>query len=400
MNPAARQLLGSTLLLLLLAGCSRPSTAPRPPAPPPREVRTAVATIQPMEQRVEATGSLLPLESATLSAKVAGRIHLLAVDLGSPVTNGTVIAQVDPRDYELRVLQAEAALAQSRAMLGLPLEGDHDDLAIEDTSVVRQARAVLEEAASNRERVLRLATQGISSSAERDTVEAAYQVALSRHAAAMDDARTRQAALRQRRAELDLARKQLSDTTVRAPFDGVVQARIASLGEYVSTGSPVVRLVKTDPLRLRLEIPEREALALAVGQLVRFTPEGGTNTHETRLARLSPALAEPSRVLIVEADVSNPGLFRAGTFVRAHLVTATDGRGIAVPPEALVVFAGIEKVVLARDGKAAERAVTTGRRGPGWIEIVTGLDAGEIVVLDPGNLQTGQALVVSAAPPS
>lgn len=356
----------------------------------------ARATLRSMERTVLATGSLLAQEQATLSVKVPGRLTVLAVDLGSAVTQGDLIAQIEPRDYELRVQQAAAALSQARATLGLPLEGEDDHIAPEQTSPVRQAKAVLDEASANRERVLHLSQQGISSAAERDTVEAAHKVALNKYEAALDDARTRQATLAQRRAELELARKQLADTAVRAPFDGVVQTRIANLGEYVATGSPVVRLVKTNPLRLRLDLAERDGHAVRVGQAVRFTPEGSTNLLEARLVRLSPALDSQSRMLVAEADVPNDGSLRAGAFVRAELIVGADERRVAVPATALVVFAGIEKVVLVNTNRALERPVVTGRRGPDWIEIVSGLEAGQPVVLNPGNLQTGQPVELTA----
>ncbi len=172
---------------------------------------------------------------------------------------------------------------------------------------------------------------------------------------------------------------------------------MANLGEYLAAGSPVVRLVKTSPLRLRLEVPERQAVELRAGQTVRFTVEGGTHQHQATLTRLSPALTEQSRVLVAEADVPNDGSLRAGAFIRAEVIVATTDRGIAVPSEALVLFAGLEKVVLVRDNKAVERVVETGRRGPDWVEIVSGLDAGTPVVLEPGNLQTGQAVKVIEA---
>jgi len=396
------------LVLGGVVACRRPAAdhAAARPEGPPREVRTAPARVQPLELTVPATGTLLAWEQTTLSVKVAGRLKTLAVDLGSVVRPGEVLAEVEPRDYELRVQQAEAALAQARAALGLPLEGAEDRVALEDTSPVRQARAVLEEAAKNRERVERLARQGISSTAERDTVEAAYQVAQSRYAAALDDARTRLAALAQRRAELELARQQLADTRVRAPFAGVVQARAAHLGEFLPAGAPVVRLVQTSPLRLRLEVPERQAVSLRVGQTVRFTLEGSPVVHHTTLTRLSPALNDASRVLVAEADVPNPdGALRAGAFARAAVVVSTNTPGLTVPAEALVVFAGLEKVVLVREGRALERTVTTGRRGPGWVEIVAGLEPDTPVVLAPGNLQTGQPVRVveataATAPPA
>src|SRR5262245_9245615 len=226
-----------------------------------------------MERVVIVTGSLAAEEAATLSVKVSGRLKHIPVDLGSIVKKGDLIAQVEPRDYELRLQQAAAALSQSRAAVGLPLDGMDDHVDPEATSAVKEAKAVYEEATRNRDRVINLSNQGVVSKSELDTVEAAYKVAFNRYEAARDDARTRQAALAQRRAEYDLAKQQLTDSSMRAPFDGAVQAKLANLGEFLSAGAPVVKLVKTDPLRLRLEVPEREAAAVRLGQHVRLTAE-------------------------------------------------------------------------------------------------------------------------------
>jgi RND family efflux transporter MFP subunit len=170
------------------------------------------------------------------------------------------------------------------------------------------------------------------------------------------------------------------------------------LGEFLPAGTPVVALVRTDPLRLRVEVSEREAAGVRAGQPVRLRVEGETNAVRGVLARVSPAIVEQSRMLIAEADVPNDGSLRPGLFVRAEIVTRERDAGLAIPAGALIVFAGIEKVVLARDGKAAERTVITGRRGPGWIEIVSGLKTGEVVVIDPGNLRTGQPISVVDVP--
>src|SRR5437867_1729037 len=296
-----------TLLLSAIAcSCSKAPDPPRfgdPGNAPARAVRVALVETQPMERVVSATGSLLAQEQATLSVKVPGRLHTVAVDLGSVVKQGDLLAQVDPKDYELRVRQASAALAQARAALGLPLDGASDTVEIEKTSLVKEAQAVLDEATRKRERLVELIKTGIASQSELDTAIALHLVALNKHQAALEEASTRLAALAQRRAELAIAEKQFEDTALRAPFDGAIQQRVAGLGEFLPAG-------------------------------------------------------------------------------------------------ALIVFAGIEKVVLARDGKASERTVVTGRRAPGWVEIVSGLKPGELVVVDPGNLRTGQPVVAMDAPGS
>lgn len=364
-----------------------------------RSVTVAAARIRPMERMVTATGFLLAEEAATLSVKIGGRLKTLPVDIGSPVKRGDVIAQVEPRDYELRMQQAAAALAQARATVGLPLEGTDDQFDPEKTSTVKEAKAVLDEATRNRDRVLKLSEVGVLSKSELDAMEASFTVALNRYEAAGEEARTRQAVLAQRRAEFDLARQQLADTSLRAPFDGVIQFRLANLGEFLPAGSPAARLVKTDPLRLRLEVPERDAASIRLAQRVRLTVDGDTNVHTGALTRVSPAIDDQTRMLIVEADIRNDGSLRPGLFARAQIITRENDEGLSVPANALITFAGIEKVVVVNEGKAAEKSIGTGRRGPEWIEVTSGLNPGEMVVLNPGNLRTGEAVTVTESLP-
>jgi RND family efflux transporter MFP subunit len=351
-----------------------------------------------MERSIPVTGTLAAQEQSTLSAKVPGRLQRLAVDIGSVVREGDLLAQVEPRDYELRLQQAGAALAQARVALGLPLEGEDDRIALVEVSSVKQAQAVLEEAAKNRERIENLSTVGIASQAELDTVRASYTVALARHEVALEEARTRLAALAQRRAEYEIARKQLADASVRAPFDGAVQSRPANLGEYVAVGAPIVTLVKSNPLRLRLEVPERDAMMVRHGQLVQLRVEGDTNVYPANIARLSPALSEQDRMLRLEANVPNPGNLRPGLFASASIIVDEHEEVLTVPTNVVVTFAGIEKVVVVQDGKALEKDVNTGRRRGDRVEIVSGLRVGEGVVLDPAGLRTGQRVSVTAPP--
>lgn len=390
---------------VLLAGaavvsCSKPESAPgNAAAAPARSVVVTRVDWRDLERVVTVTGSFLAHESATLSVKVPGRLRTINVDLGSMVEAGEVLAQIDPGDYEIRVRQAEAAVAQARATIGLMPEGTNDVVDVESTSAVREARAVLEEATTQRERHRNLSSAGLVSASELDTVEAAYKVALNRSQSAVEEVRTKMATLVQRRAELAFALKQLSDTSMRAPFAGAVQRREAGLGEYVAAGTPIVTLVRLDPLRLRLEVPEREAAAVRHGQPLRLRVEGYTNLWTGRIARLSPALNEANRMLIIEADLPNDGTLRPGLFVRADIVVNDRDPGLTVPATAVVAFAGLEKVVVVQEGKAVERTVTTGRSGPGWVEVRSGLRAGETIVVEPAGLRTGQAVTVSDAGP-
>jgi len=253
---------------------------------------------------------------------------------------------------------------------------------------------VLDEARFNRSRAQKLVEQGVVSRAEFDTADSAYKVAQGRYQDALEEVRNRQGLLAQRRSELALARQQLADTSIYAPIAGIVQEKRASVGEYLAAGTPVVNIVQMDPLRLRAEVPERDAPNVRAGQNVRVTVEGDANAYLGQIKRLSPTIKEQNRVLVVEADVRNSGRLRPGSFAHAEIVTNDSSMAVTVPSKAVVVFAGIEKVIIVQNGKALEKAITTGRRINEWTEVLAGIKVGESVIVDPGNLQSGQAVEV------
>jgi len=259
----------------------------------------------------------------------------------------------------------------------------YDALARQSAANLARAQAAAGNAAQNLQRVEDLRRDNIASSSELDQ-------AIAENDQAKAEVKAAEAA--DAVAQLNLARSR-----VKAPFGGVIAERILSAGAYAAIGTPIMRLVKTDPLRLRLEVPERDAPAVRLHQLVRVTVEGDTNVYNGQLTRIAPDLQESTRMLIVEADVPARGGLRPGLFVRAQIVVNEHEPGLSVPTEALTTFAGLEKVITVKDNKAVERIVTTGRRGPDWIEITSGLVAGDPVVLEPGGLRTGQALTTNAA---
>ncbi len=392
-------LFAGLLICLLIPACKSdyPASArqDRPgDAKASRQVKTARVEQTPFGEAVTVNGTLAAYDQTTASVKVPGRLRSITVDLGSVVRRGQVIAQVEQQDYNLRVQQSEAALAQARARLGLSPDGRDDRVNPEQTGTVRQARAVLDESRVNRDRSAKLVEQGVVARSEFDTADSTYKVALSRYQDAIEEIRNRQALLAQRRSELSLARQQLADTSVQAPLDGVVQEKRASVGEYLAAGAPVVDIVRMDPLRLRAEVPERDAHNVRSGQNVRVTVDGDTSLYVGQIMRLSPVIAQQTRMLIVEADVRNNGKLRPGAFAHAEIVTDDAKMAVTVPNNAIVTFAGIEKVILVQNGKALEKPVTTGRRNGEWTEIVSGVNVGDQVVVDPGNLQSGQAVEV------
>ena len=405
-----KQKIISLLAAALLAGCNPPEASKggkkdskAAPTLPSRTVQADPAESRPMERAVSVIGALAAIEQATLSVKVSGRLQSLSVDLGTRVKQGEMVAQIESVDYELKLRSAEALLAQARARLGLLLVGADDTVKAEETSTVRQARASLLESQKQRDRTRELAKRGISSQADMEVAEANYEIAFNRHLESLEDIRQRQGVLQQRRVDVEIARQQLADTKIVAPFDGMVQERKASPGEFLNTAAPIVTLVKVDPLRLRVEVPERNATGVRPGQKVRLTIEGDTNKYTGTISRLSPAITDVSRMLIVEADIPNAtGLLRPGTFARADIVLAEQEPATTVHKDALITFAGMEKIFLVKDGKAAEKNIAVGRRAGDYIEVLSGLKPGDSVVLNPGSLQNGQPVTVdsSGQPPA
>jgi RND family efflux transporter MFP subunit len=382
----------------MVAACSGKADNPVP-REAPRRVETVTAELRRMPRTVVAVGTLAAEDRAELGFKVAGRLARWDVDLGSRVPAAAVLAELDARDYELNRDRARAALEQARARLGLPAGGDEDAIDTQNVGVVRQARARLDQAEANLSRSRELKEQGILSQADYDAVEAAFKVARSQHDDAIEEVNLRRSVLAERRTDLALAEQQLLDTRLRAPFTGAVQQRRANLGEYLAAGAPVLTLVKMTPLRLRVDVPEREASNVRKGQALTVLVEGDPNPWPGTVVRIAPALEESNRSLIVEAEVDNAkGLLRPGSFAKAEIVTESGADSLVVPASSLVVFAGIEKVVTVKDGTAEERPVTTGRRSGELVEILSGLDPGEVLVVKPGNLQTGAPVQGTAAP--
>jgi RND family efflux transporter MFP subunit len=396
-----RTLCALVILGLGSAGCGsdRPATASQPrsaPATPaPREVRVAPAAEERVARTVIATGTLAAEDQVVLGFQVPGRVGELLVDLGSRVARGQPVARLDPTDFRLRVEQAQAALRQARVRLGLPPDGADDRIDPEQTALVKQARAVLDEARLTRERTAQLTEKQLVARAQLDTAVAALQVAEARYQDSIEEIRNRQAILAQRRSELELARQALADTVLASPIDGAVRERRASVGQYLAAGAPVATVVRIDPLRLRLAVPEREAAGVRPRQAVRLSVEGDPAAYGGRVVRLSPAIEEQSRTLLIEAEIPNPrGALRPGAFGKAEIVTDTGQPVIVVPATSVVTFAGIDKVLTVAQGRAAEKRVVLGRRLGDRVEVVSGLAAGEPVVLLPGNLVGGQPVTV------
>ncbi len=388
-------------LTLLLSGCQGQGSVgaeeqkSKPAAPPAREVKVTPAAERIVARTVSATGTLAADDQVVLGTKVAGRLAEITVDLGTRVKKSQVIGKLDQNDFKFRVEQAEASLQQARVRLGLSATGSDERVDPEQTAIVRQARAMLDDARLTRDRSIRLAQQELIARAQLDTAEAALQVSEGRYQDALEEVRNRQAVIAQRRSELDLARQQLTDTVILSPLDGVVSLKQASVGEYLAAGTPIATMVRVHPLRLRVPVPEREGAGVRAGHAETLTVEGDPTVYRGRVVRLSPIVQEQNRTLMVEAEVPNErGFLRPGSFARVDIMTEVSQPVVSVPASAVIVFAGVEKVLIVRQGKTAEVRVTTGRRLGEDVEIIEGLKRGDPVVTRPGNLVGGQPVTV------
>jgi multidrug efflux pump subunit AcrA (membrane-fusion protein) len=360
-----------------------------------RTVRVATATQENVSRSIEVSGTLAAEEQVQLGMRVAGRLSELLVDLGSPVKRGQILARLDPTEFQLLVEEASATLQQARNRLGLAPDGNDDRVNPQTTSVVRQASATLNEARLRRDRARQLLEQKLIPPSEFDAAEAAFLVAQGRYDDAVEEIRNRQAMLRQQRSGLELAKQNLAETVLRSPIDGAVSERHTSAGQYIQAGAPIVTVVRMNPLRLRLAVPERAAANVRPGQIVNVRVEQDPNVHHGRVVRLSPTIDVASRTLLVEAAVTNEsGRLRPGAFARAEMITQSAQPAVLVPSSAVTTFAGLQKVIAVENGKTVEKQVATGRRYGDRTEIAQGLAAGETVVIRPGNLVGGQQVII------
>jgi multidrug efflux pump subunit AcrA (membrane-fusion protein) len=366
--------------------------APKPEAsvaPTPIDVTTVAAITRDLQRSVEVVGSLAADEEVVVSAQAAGELSQLNVDFGSYVSQGQVIALIDQRDAKLKVEQAEAALKQTLARLGMK-EGEKFDP--HQNADVRVAKAQLDWAKMDLDRNTKLIENGDISRSNYDQAMTQHNLAQARYQAALDSVNQQLAVVEQQRSALNLARKAVTDTVVRAPISGAVKEKHASRGSYLTVNGRIVTLVKINPLRLRADIPESSAAAVRAGQTMNLTTEAFPNrTFTGRVVRIGPSLNEQTRALTVEAQVANPGnLLRPGMFAKSQLITAKNAPAVMVPQRAVVTVAGLTKVFVIESGKAVERIVKTGATDGDLIEIVEGVRNGETAATSNlDKLQTG-----------
>ncbi|MCO8125131.1 efflux RND transporter periplasmic adaptor subunit [Stieleria sp. TO1_6] len=372
----------------LLSGCGGTINADSKNAPAPKEVptlkaETMLVQLQRWPTVVRSQGSLHPDEQAVIGAKIGGRVDQVHVEIGDFVQQGDSLATLDQQEARLRVMQTEAQLLQARATVGLETDQTAADLNPQNAAPVREAKAIWDETVAVFKRAQLLKDRNALSAAEFDQAAAAERVAEAQHISSLNAVAERLAVIRVREAELALAKQQLIDSVVKAPFSGYIQQRDIAPGAYVATGQAIAVLVQTSPLRFRGAVPERFAQSLRLGQDVRLTIQSVPTPVAATVTRISPMLDPRSRTLMFEADVDNEDQqLRTGLFAEAEVVIDPDANAIVLPKSAVVEFAGNQKVWKVVDGVTVEQTITTSEFRGNLCRVDEGVNVGDQLLVD------------------
>jgi multidrug efflux pump subunit AcrA (membrane-fusion protein) len=372
------------------------------------EVTTTTAVSQPVAAYIQATGSFAADETSDVAPEVSGQVVSTPVDVGAFVRQGAVIAQLQDRDARLRLQQAmaaeqqaQSAVRQAQERLGLT-SGDRFDVnnIPEVRSALRQfeaadAQAKLAETNANRYASL-VKTGDVSqmtydqARAQADSARAQANAARQNYELAMNVARqsnvgiaTAQAQLEAARSQVGLARKALSDTTIIAPFSGHVSDRPVAAGEYVTPASKIATILKTNPVKLRVQVPELDATRIRVGMEVEVTVDAFPDARFSgKVTAVNPAVELTSRAVVVEVDLENRNnQLRPGMFATARILQSEGGEGIFVSRNAVMddPNTNSSRVFVIEGETARLRVVQLGEQDGNTVRIVSGVAAGESV---------------------
>ncbi|MEN8144672.1 MAG: efflux RND transporter periplasmic adaptor subunit [Gemmatimonadota bacterium] len=346
-------LAGAALAVSLLAACGDADASAEGGGfggggPPGMPVRVAEAFTDTVVDAILATGEIEAVQFVELRPEVSGRLTQILVPEGTFVGRGRALFKVDDLELKAQVAQLEA---------------------------------------------------------QRDLAQQALQRTrdlLARNASSTADLEQAEANARSTQAQLDLQQTRLSRTVVRAPFSGIVGERFVSLGDYVSNATRLTTLQTVDPQRAVFQVPERYAGQLASGQRMTFRVAAVPEREFAGIVDfVDPLVQLPGRTITVKAQVPNTdGSLRRGMFIEARLATAIRPEAVVVPEDALLPLQGQVFVwTVTPEGTASRKEVEIGVRMPGYAEIMSGIEAGEQVIVG-GVEMLGEGAPVMPLPPA
>jgi RND family efflux transporter MFP subunit len=328
-------------------------------------------------------------DQADVAAETAGRVVATPIERGSRIAEGGELVRVVATETNAQLKEAEANAAQIEARLGLTSDAALDVNAVPE---VQTAKASYDLAQGEFNRIKSLLDQRVVSQSEYDQRRTQMEATRQQYEAAKNGAAQQYQSLQAARARIAMARKAVADTVVRAPFSGVIAERLVSVGDYVTKGMKVAVVVRVNPLRVMLTIPEQFVSTVGVGQPVDFEVDAYAGRRFTGTVKyISPALQADRRALTVEAVVPNPsGDLKPGLFATARLEQSAKTPGIVVPSAAVQTSAGTSRVFVLMNDHVEERIVVTGQVVGDLVEITKGLTAGEkVATTNLGKLNDG-----------
>jgi RND family efflux transporter MFP subunit len=375
-------ILAAAAFSLSLAGCSAESTrAADSPSPAPAvEVQTHPVTKAAITRTIRVTGTLMADEEAEVAAETAGRIVETPVEVGARVATGTPLVRISAEQASAQVAEAEANAAQVAAALNLTPGTDFDPERVPDVAAAKAEYAL---AASEYDRFKSLLAERVVSQWEYDQRATRVESTKRRYEAVRDGANQRYRQWQSATARVTLARKALGDTTVRAPFAGMVFERKVSVGDFVTTGTRVISVVRISPLRVALTVPEQLVARVAPGQQVEVRVDAYPGRSFSGTVRhVSPALRSEQRALTVEAILPNEnGELKPGLFANAEISQPSTDQALLLDRKAVQTASGTPRVFVVRNEQVEEHIVRTGQVVGDRVEIVEGLAEGDLVAV-------------------
>jgi multidrug efflux pump subunit AcrA (membrane-fusion protein) len=380
----------------------------------PVVVTTATATAREVPSYIQATGSLIADETSDVASQASGQVVATPVGVGAFVRQGTVIARLNDRDARLRLQQAQAGVQQAiavvrqaEARLGLRPNGNFDASTIPEVRGanfnLEQAQAELRLAETNERRYRELVETGDVAVSiydqyrtQRDTARARLNSARQQLESAINTARqsnqaiqSAEAAVSTARAQVAIAQKALADTTVRAPYAGYISNRPIAVGEYVTPSSIVATVLRTNPIKLQLQVQESEVPSINSGMGVSLEVDAHRNRKFAgQVTAVNPAIDPVSRAATIEAAIENSdNALRSGMFATAQIVRKGGSRAVFVPRAAVFSDQNTQsyRVFVIQGDTAKLRVVQIGTEEGDMVQIISGVQADEIVATS--NLQ-------------
>jgi RND family efflux transporter MFP subunit len=376
---------------LTSAACSKSeSTQARATGDTARPISVEAVREEQVHRAVEVVGTLAAQEEVTVSSQAEGAVSRIAVDLGDHVRAGETLVEHDREKAHYRYDQQKAAYERALAKYGVTTPGRLPP--IEETPDVQKAAAELAQAQQSFQRAEELQKRQLIPKQQLDDADAALRTKKAEYESALHGARNLGSDIDAADAAMKLADREVRDTVIRAPFDGNVQKRLVSLGEYVKAQTPVMSIVRIDPLKVTAEIPERMAPWVQAGQAIDLRVDAFPGKTLTgKVTRISPSVNTQSRSFAFEALVPNPdAALKPGTFAHVRLETSRIDRVLTLPYAALQYRYGVNRAFVVNGDHLAARELKIGDRIGDRIEVLAGVSAGDQIALtDVDRLSDG-----------